>query len=177
MSSDSHPVAPSLKERARRELRNYAIVAAYLYVCFAIVLLFKSALLREEGLEFLPHGIAAIKALILGKFILIGEAAGVGTRIGRRTLLTTIATKVLLFFLLLVALSVIEELLVGAAHGHSFAQTLAGYEKHSLLELIATCLLLLLVLVPLITAKEFSRALGPGVLTRLLFGSDQSKAE
>jgi len=176
MTSDAHPGAPSLKERARHELRNYAIVAAYLYVCFATFMLYKSALLREEGLGLLPHGIAAIKALILGKFILIGEAAGVGTRIGRRTLLTTIATKTLLFFLLLVVLSVMEELLVGKAHGHSFAQTLADYEKHSVLEMIATCLLLLVVLVPLITAKEFSRALGPGVLTRALFGSDQGKA-
>jgi hypothetical protein len=145
MTSDAHPGAPSLKVRVHNELRNYAIVAAYLYVCFASVLLYKSALLREVGLGFLPHGIAAVKAL--------------------------------LFFVLLVVLSVMEELLVGKVHGHSFAQTLAEYEKHSVLEMIATCLLLLVVLVPLITAKAFSRALGPGVLTRALSGSDPCKAE
>jgi len=174
MTPDPEPHAPSLKERARHELRDYAIVAAYLFVCFGTIVLYKSALLREAGLNPLPSGIAAIKALILGKFILIGEAAGVGTRIRPRALLLAVAWKSVLFFLMLVVLSVTEELLVGRVHGHSFAQTLAEYEQRSVLELIASCLLLLLVLIPLIAAKEFSSALGPVVLARLLSGSEQS---
>ena len=157
---------PSLKERAREELRNYALVATYLYVSFAALMLFRNALLQEAGLSSLPLGFAAIKALILGKFILLGEAAGVGTRIGRGTLLKAIATKALLFFLLLVVLSVLEELLVGKVHGHSFAQTLAT--RTPVLELIATGLLLLLVLLPLIATQELNRVLGPGVLRHCL---------
>jgi hypothetical protein len=168
---------PSLKERAREELRNYALVATYLYVSFAALMLFRNALLQEAGLSSLPLGFAAIKALILGKFILLGEAAGVGTRIGRGTLLKAIATKALLFFLLLVVLSVLEELLVGKVHGHSFAQTLAEYERHSVLELIATGLLLLLVLLPLIATQELNRVLGPGVLRHMLFDSGSPRAE
>jgi len=168
---------PSLKERAHEELHNYAVVATYLYVCFAALMLFKNALLQEEGLSALPLGFAAIKALILGKFILLGEAAGVGTRIGGRTLLKAIATKAVLFLLLLVVLSVLEELLVGMVHGHSFAQTLGEYERRSVLEMIATCLLLLLVLVPLIATQELNRALGPGVLKRMLFDSGSPRAE
>ena len=121
--------APSIKQRAREELRNYAIVAGYLYVCFAALLLYKDALLQEQGLSLLPHGIAAAKALILGKFILLGEAAG-----------------------------------VGKVHGHSFAETLAEYERHSALEMLAKCLLLLLVLVPLIAFREFVGVMGPGAL-------------
>jgi hypothetical protein len=79
----------------------------------------------------------------------------------------------LLTFLLLVVLTVIEELLAGRAHGRPFAQTIAEFEQRSLLELLATCLLLLLVLIPLIAVKEFSRALGPGALSRMLKGSPQ----
>jgi len=168
---------PSLKERAREELQNYAVVATYLYVCFAALMLFKNALLQQEGLSLLPHGIAAIKALILGKFILLGEAAGVGTRIRGRTLLAAIATKALLFFLLLIVLSVLEELLVGKVHGQSFAQILGEYERHSVLEMIATGLLLLLVLLPLIATQALNRALGPGVLRHMLFDTGSSRAE
>jgi hypothetical protein len=160
--------AHSLKERAREELRNYAFVAAYLYVCFGALLLYKSALLQEAGGHLLPHGVAIVKALILGKFILLGEAAGVGTRVGGRSLLKSIATKSVLFFLLLVTLTVLEELVVGKVHGRSFAQTVSEFEQHSVLEMLATCLLLLLVLVPLIAVKELSRALGPGVMSRML---------
>jgi hypothetical protein len=169
MSEPAH----SLKERARDELRNYAIVAAYLYVCFGALLLYRSALLQESGAGVVAHGTAIIKALILGKFILLGEAVGVGTRLAGGTLWRSIATKSLLFFLLLVVLTVIEELVAGRAHGRPFAQTIAEFEQRSLLELLATCLLLLLVLIPLIAVKEFSRALGPGALSRMLKGSTQ----
>jgi len=160
-----------VKERAREELRQYAIVAGYLYVCFAVFLLYKSALLQQENVGFVSHGIAAIKALVLGKFILIGEAVGVGTRIPVPRLLGAIVTRSVLMLLLLVALSVVEELLVGRAHGRSFAQTLAEFERNSVREMLAKCLLMLLVLVPLIAAKELSRALGPGVLRRMLLDS------
>jgi len=159
----------TLKDRAREELRSYALIAGYLYVCFAAIMLYKSALLREAGVGFLPHGIAAAKALILGKFILLGEAAGVGTRLrSTRTLIHAIAVKSLLFFVFLILLSVAEEFLVGWMRGHSFAQTLADYHERSVLELLATSLLVLLTLVTLIAVREISEALGPGELWKLV---------
>jgi hypothetical protein len=39
-------------------------LAAYLYICFLAVILFKSAVLREAGIHSAIWGIAAIKALI-----------------------------------------------------------------------------------------------------------------
>jgi hypothetical protein len=147
----------SLKERAREELRNYAFVAAYLYVCFGAILFYKSALLQEEGVAFLPHGLAAIKALILGKFILIGEAVGVGSRAQGRSLLSSIAYKTALFFLLLIVLSIVEELVAGKLHGRSLAETIAEFREHAGLETLATSVLVLLILVPLIAFKELRR--------------------
>ena len=52
----------SLANRLRHELREYAIVAVYLYVCFGVLLLYKDAILREEGLSYLHFGLAAGKA-------------------------------------------------------------------------------------------------------------------
>lgn len=158
-----------VKAKLHEELRNYAVVAAYLYICFGTVLLYETALLRQEGVPFLPHGLAAVKALILGKFLLIGEALGVGSRRHPRGLLRAIAWKSVLLFVLLVVLTALEELLVGWAHGRSFAQLLAEFDGHSALEMLAKSLLLLLVLIPLVAVTEFSRRLGPGVLKDMLF--------
>lgn len=144
-------------QRAREELRNYAFVAAYLYVCFGAILFYKTALMREEGVAFLPHGLAAIKALILGKFILIGEAVGVGTRVQPRSILSAIATQTALFFVLLIVLSVVEELVVGKVHGRSLAETVAEIREHAGLEMLATSFLVLLILIPLIAFKELRR--------------------
>jgi Na+-transporting NADH:ubiquinone oxidoreductase subunit NqrD len=147
----------SFKDRARGELRNYAIVAAYLYVCFGAILLYETALLREEGIAFLPHGLAAIKALILGKFILIGEAVGVGTRVQPRSLLSAIAASTALFLLLLLAMSVVEELVVGKVHGRSLAEVIAEFREHAGLEILAKSLLMLLILIPLVAFRELRR--------------------
>lgn len=171
-SVDSPPDArdrrADIKERARDELINYAIVSAYLFVCFAVVLFYKSALLREQGIAFLPLGIAAVKALVIGKFILIGEAVGIGTRVGRGTLLRRMLIRIVLLFMLLVVLLVAEELVVGWAHGHSVADTMVELGGRPRQEMLANGLLLLLILVPLVAVREFSRTLGPSGLRRLL---------
>jgi len=161
---------PSAKERLRNELRRYLAVSAYLYVCFAAILFYKSAILSSIGEHYLPFGLAAGKALILGKFVLLGEAAGVGTRIGARTLLQRIVTGSVLFLILLVLLTIVEEIIVGLVHGHSLGQAVAALAERPWPETLASCFLMLLVLIPLVTVTEVSRALGPGAMRRLLLG-------
>ena len=168
---------PDVKERLRAELHRYATVSVYLYVCFSALLLYKYALLREAGPAYLPLGLAAVKALILGKFVLIGEAARLGSRLKSRSLLQLIAHRALLFLLLLIVLTLIEEIVVGWVHGHSMTHTLAEYSQRSPLELLATCLLILLVLVLLVAVTEVSRVLGSGALRRLLLAPPHRGAE
>ena len=159
--------AGGVKARLREELHKYLVVSGYLYVCFVAIVLFKMAVLRDAGVAYLPLGLAAAKALILGKFVLIGEAVHVGSRVGARTVLQRIVRRVVLLFALLIVLVVVEELVVGWIHGHPLAQTLAEY-RHRLPEVLAMLLLLLLILVPLVAAMEVSRAMGPGALRDVL---------
>jgi hypothetical protein len=160
-----------VNQHLRDELHRYAAVSAYLFVCFAVMLFLKGAVLRESGQDLLPLGLAAGKALVLGKFFLLGEAARVGLRVKARTLLQSIAQRVVLFTILLVVLTIIEELIIGRVHGHSISETLGELrQQHSMLEVLAKCLMMLVVLVPLVTVTEVSRVLGPGALRRLLLG-------
>jgi len=155
-----------VKARLREELHKYLVVSSYLYVCFVAIVLFKMAVLRDAGIAYLPLGFAAAKALILGKFVLIGEAAHVGSRVGARTVRQRIVRRVLLLFALLIVLVVVEELLVGGFHGQPVAQTLVEY-RHRLPEVLAMLLLLLLILVPLVAVTEVSHAMGSGALRDL----------
>ena len=161
---------PTAKERLREELHRYLAVSAYLYVCFAAILLYKAAILSNLGEHFLHFGLAAGKALVLGKFVLLGEAAGIGTRAGGGSLLRRVARNSLLFLLLLIALTIVEEVIVGLVHGHSLGQAVASLADRPIPEVLASCLLMLLVLVPLVTVTELSRVLGSGALRRLLLG-------
>lgn len=163
--SDGHE---GLKGRLREELRKYLIVSVYLYICFAALQLYKTALLLDAGVHYGPLGVAVVKALIVGKFLLIGDAIqGRAPRLPGH-LPGRIARRVFWLLVILILLTGAEELIVGWIHGHAIAEVEAAFHARSMLELVAEVLLMGLILVPLVATAEASQALGPGVLRRLL---------
>ncbi len=52
----------SIGKRAAHELKQFSILAAYLYVCFTALAYLKAAILQAHGIAFAPFGFAAIKA-------------------------------------------------------------------------------------------------------------------
>ena len=154
----------SLRQMLREELRKYLIVSAYLFICFGVLQLYKAALLQDAGVHYLPLGVAVVKALIIGKFLLIGDA--IRARLQRRPgrLPGRIAMRVFWLLSILVLLTIAEELIVGWIHGQSLFEVEAEFHARSTLELVAEVLLMGLILLPLVGAAELSQALGPGVL-------------
>lgn len=163
----------NMRQRLKAELHEYAIISLYLWVCFSAMLLFESAVLSDDGVPTLPMGIAVIKALVLGKFILIGKAVGIGARVQPKRLLHRIIWKSLAFLLLLIVFTGIEDLIVGLVHGHSISQIVTELVTHPMLQKIASSVLMLLVLIPMITFEEIDRDLGEGTLSRMLFGGSE----
>ena len=170
LRSDALGNKDSIMERFVKELREYLIISAYLWVCFSVLILYKTAILQAEEVNFLPLGIAVVKALIIGKFILIGKAVKAGSRLDSRVLLIRITWKSLTFMLLLMVFTVIEEVVVGLVHGQTVAATIDELTARSWLELFAPSLVMLLVLIPMISFEEIDRDLGKGKLRQMLFG-------
>jgi hypothetical protein len=142
MTMDGEPRSDAtLGQRLRHELVQYALISVYLYVCFGAMLLYKMAILHAAGIDYAPYGLAAVKALILGKFMLLGRAARLGDRYQDRRVIHVIGYKSLLFLLLLFVLSELEEVITG---------------------------IMLLILLPYIAFGEVSAALGEGGLRQLL---------
>jgi len=160
----------TISTKLRHELTRYAIVSAYLYVCFGALILYKAAILRAHDIDFPILGLAIAKALILGKFILMGETFRVGERHRDKPLIYGIAYKVVMFAALLFALSVIEEIIVAKIHGRSIEDALARVAGATWLEILASCLLLCLILVPYFGLSAIDGALGEGRLRRMFFG-------
>ncbi len=170
MNSENKLHESSIGQRFKAEMRVYAIISLYLWVCFGALFLWETALLRAEKLPVLPLGTAAIKALILGKFILIGEATKAGRRIQPDVLAQRIVWKTLVMLLLLLLFKVIEELVIGFAHGTSASATVAAFMARPWLQNAASSVVMLLILIPIIAFGEIDNALGKGTLKRLLFG-------
>ncbi len=152
------------------ELVEYGLISAYLYVCFGALIFYKTAVLRGHGIEIAPYGLAAIKALVLGKFILIGHAARMGDRYERRRFIHIVAHKSLLFLVLLLVLSLIEEAVVGVIHGRTIGESLADVAGGTLPEIVASSVIMLLILIPYLTFRELNAVLGEGKLRQILLG-------
>jgi hypothetical protein len=158
----------TLRERAVDELRLYAIVSGYLYLCFAALLFFEATLQPDAGVPLAPHGFAAIKALVVGKFLLIGRAVGAGTRLPAVTVAGRIGLRTLGLLVILAVLTLLEEMIVGAMHGRAVGSTVAEVFGHPRYSFFAKCAVMTLVLLPMVAFEELDRALGKGVLRRTL---------
>lgn len=165
-----HQQPRSGRQRLVHELEEYAVIAAYLYVCFGAILLYKASVLEDHGVVVPYYGVALVKALILGKFMLIGQAFHLGERYRNRPLIVVVFFQSAIFLVVLVALTYGEEILVGAMRGRTAAQSVADIADGKWQEIAATCFLLWLILLPYFGARQIGRALGNGVLRRMLFG-------
>ena len=62
-----------LKHRVVHEVREYFVMAFYLYVVFALLITYKSLILSEHHIDFARHGVALISALALAKVMLTAQ--------------------------------------------------------------------------------------------------------
>ena len=80
----SIPSRATLRRRAAEEFKEFLVVAAYLFVCFAALINMKAAILHAQGVNFSPYSIAVVKALLCAKFMSLGNVL----RLGRDFIIT-----------------------------------------------------------------------------------------
>jgi hypothetical protein len=160
---------PTLRERGVHELKEMAVITVYLFVVLATVLLMKAAVLHEQGIAFTPLSIAIVKAAVLAKFILIGDAMRLGEGFKSQPLIWPTIYKSVSFLIFLVILTIIEEIVVGLFHHQSAAASLQELFGVKLQETVAGIVLLQLALIPFFGFRELSEVLGQGTMSRLFF--------
>lgn len=162
------PSAAAIGRKASHELKQFVLIFVYLYICFGTLVLYKVAILRAQGIDYAPYGIAVIKALLLAKFILMGHMARVGDRYKRRRFIYIVAHKSLLFLVMLFVFSVIEEVVAGIIHGQTIGASLAEFAGGTLPQVLASCAIMLLVLIPYLALRELNDVMGEGRLRQIL---------
>ena len=157
--------------KALTELKRFAVLAAYLYICFGAIILYTASVLQANGINYEPYGFALIKALITAKFILVAESIDIARYYKFKNLMGLVVFNSIFYLLFLIALSIIEELAAGLLHGRSAVATLSEIGGGTRLHIAAISFLLWLILLPIVGIREVSKALGPGVLHRMLFST------
>ena len=158
-----------LRERAVGELREFTVIAVYLWVCFTALAYLKFAILEAHGIAFAPFGFAAIKAVICAKFVSLGHALHMGERFKKQALIWPVLHKSLVFLLLLLVLNVAEEAVVGWMHGRSLADLLNEIGGGTRDQMIATTIIMLLILIPFFMFRALTEVVGERTMVRLFF--------
>jgi len=171
------PGKPSARQKVVDELTEFAVVAAYLFVSFMALAYLKAAILRAHGIAFAPLGIAAVKALICAKFMLVGRALHIGEGYKTQALIWPTLHRSIAFLALLIVLNVVEELIVGLVHGRGVASSLAEFGGGTLDQMIATSFVMLLILVPFFAFRSLGEVLGERNLVRIFLESRHSDTE
>lgn len=164
----AHIGQPSLVERLRHEMTQLAIVSLYLFICFGAIVLYKASVLRTYNIEYVLYGAAAIKALVVAKFVLVGQAMRLGEKQRGQPLIYYIAYQVLLFAALILVLNFVEEIVMAWIHGKAISEPFSN--RGVWLQIVAQCVLLCLILTPYFGLGAISEAFGPERVRRMFFG-------
>ena len=159
----------TLHQRAIHEFKEFAILFVYLYVTIGAVILMKTAVLHAHGINSVLSGVAVVKAAVLAKFMLIGNAMKIGERYTKSPLVWPTLHKAFGFLVLLIIMTIIEEAVVGLFHHQSITTSLSELVGPRLEETLAGFLIMLLVLIPFFAFRVLSDVLGEGRLERMFF--------
>jgi hypothetical protein len=173
MESASAAKAP-IRQRITTELREFAVIAAYLGICFTALAYLKAAILQAHGIAFAPFGFAAAKALICAKFMSVGHVLRLGERFKNQALIWPTLHKSFVFLLLLLALNVLEEIVAGIIDHRTIADSIAKVGGGTFDQLIATSVIMLLILIPFFAFRALGEVVGERNLTRLFFERRQN---
>ena len=164
------PSKAAIAERAETEAKELFFLTLYLFIVFSALVFLKSAIKEADGVHWGYWGFAAIKAILIAKFILIGRALHIGEGLRTRPLIWQTLYKAIAFTIFVAILSVIEDAAIGmGVHGKTFSQSIADLGGGTVKEMIATEFIVFLVFVPLFAFGALSEAMEDKALVRTFF--------
>ena len=157
----------TLKQIAYEQLKEFLVIALYLWVVLGLLVLFKSVVLAEQGIPFAYHGFAVINALALAKVMLTAKDLHLGEKFDEAPLIYPTLLKSALYAIVLACFKLLEEAAVGLYHGKSFQQSISDLGGGTLTGILIITFLLFVMLVPFVGYGELQRVLGEGKLEQI----------
>ena len=164
----------SLKQKAWHEMKEFLVIALYLWLVLGLFTVYKAVILAEEHISFVYQGFAIINALALGKIILIGRALHLGDQFNDAPLIYPTLLKSTLFTVVLACFKVLEEVLVGLYRGKSFHESITTIGGGTWTAFVTLTALMFVVLIPFFAFSELQRILGEGKLAQIFFRHQSS---
>jgi hypothetical protein len=169
-----HEEKPGWKKRALDELRKLSITVTYIWLLLSVFTLHREIILANYHINYsAKFGFAFINAVVLAKFMWLGEILHAGKKAAGKALLYSTLWNSGLFTVILMVCHLLEEALVKVWHGQSFAASFSETVADPR-DIFATMLVVFVVLIPFFFAKGLIEILGKDEIKRLLLkGHDE----
>lgn len=161
----------TLKQRVYHEIKEYLAISFYLWVVFALFLLYKSVILAEHQIALASQGFAVIDALALAKVMVVAQKLHLAEQFKEGPLIYPTLFKSGIFAILLGCFKILEETAVGLYHGLPFNQSISAIGGGTLKGILSLMALLAVLLIPFFGFAELSRVFGESKLEKLFFTS------
>jgi len=158
------------KERVLEELRSLSITVIYLWLLLTVFALHRQIVLARYQISYPERfGFAFINALILAKFMWLGEVLHAGRKAAGKALLFATLWNSAIFTAILMGCHILEEALIRFFHGQPVRQMFSESAGMTPWDIFATALLIFVVLIPFFLVKGLMEILGKNEVKRLLF--------
>ena len=129
-----------LKKKIVHEVVEYWIIVLYLAILFAAFTQYRRLLLAAYDITYTNYWVAAIKALVLGKVIMVGEALRIGRGLEQKPLIFVTLYKTLVFTLFLAIFIVLENVIKNLWKGTGFTGDIVAFLGVGSHEFLANCI-------------------------------------
>lgn len=161
--------AHRIRKAVRHELAVWGAVAAYLFIAFSAILIYDWAHGGSDKAASEHFVFAAIRAVVLGKFVLAGKIFGVGELPAERPLVTRTLWRATALLAVTVIFVIIEEMVLALVKGETAIEGLGEFLARGVPDIAASSFLMFLIIVPLAAMLEVSRTVDQAVLRQVLF--------
>jgi hypothetical protein len=168
-NSAKHDTRPAFKERAKHQIKDFLLMAFYLWIVFGMLELHKSIVLSQHQIGYVFHGLAVVNALVFAKVMLIAEDLRLGHRIHDKPLVYSVLVKSILFAIALICFHILESVLVGMWNGKTIGESAADVGANRLAGIVSLGIMGTIALVPFFVLSEIGRVIGGDKLWALFF--------
>jgi hypothetical protein len=160
------------KDRIRGEARTLSLTVLYLWILLSVFALHREIILAHFEISYSEKfGFALLNALILAKFMWLGDLLHAGKKAADRPLAYRIVWNSAIFSAILLVCHIVEELLIGLWHGRSAVQSLPWNNGTTTHEIFAAGIMMFVVLIPFFFTRGLIEMLGKDEVKKLLLNA------
>jgi hypothetical protein len=167
MNDNTDTVKKNWKQKLFNEFSEYFINVAYLALFISAVVFYRRQVLAFHGIILDDYFFGLIKALVIGKVIMVGAFLRISRKYEHKPLIIPTIYKSIIFTLWVMVFDIIEVYIKSFIHTSNFSGAFSELMSHINQVWLAGAILIFIAFLPFFALKEIARSMGRGKLGEL----------